>query len=73
MKPLTAPLRPTFKSPLHPGTVAQFREGCPIDSWHVLVYPDGTWMAHVDRYNPDAGSRFAVAHALRDVCGGGKS
>ena len=67
MRQLRAPLRPTFPSPLHPGTVAHYREAVPFDSMHVCVYPDGSVTWHEDKFNPDAGPRFAAAHLASDV------
>jgi len=48
------------------GVVAQYREARPVNSRHLFVLSDGTFVVpHVDEVNPDLGS--ALAHLARDV------
>jgi hypothetical protein len=53
-----------WPSPLCNGV--QYRETVDYDSLHLIVYPDGTWMAdHVDQANPDAPGHF-LEHVVKD-------
>lgn len=48
------------------GVVAQYREAVPVNSHHLLVLGDGTFIIdHYDEANPDAGR--AIEHLIKDV------
>lgn len=47
------------------GVIAQYREGVPRNSMHLLVMNDGSWVIdHVDEYNPDMG--YPIRHFIVD-------
>lgn len=48
------------------GVVAQYREAIPVNSRHLLVLDDGSFIIdHYDEANPDAGA--AIDHLIKDV------
>ena len=50
------------------GVVRQYREAVPQNSYHLMVYSDGTYeLDHEDKYNPDFGSTYAQLHLEYDV------
>ena len=60
-----------YRSPLalpRPGVIATYREAKKLDSGHVMQYKNGaTRLDHIDRYNPDAGAKYAAAHLCVDA------